>query len=181
MLNYLARAQLPPPYVLVAHSYGGTFARLFLQQRPDHVAGMVLVETGQETALDAKVEQQQYRKRLLGDRPLVVIRGNTLIGKWKQYEEAVAAESNGPSQGLLAQRELLDATGKEDERLKKAQLALSSNNRYIHIPDCGHNVIQQKPEAVAEEVRWVMENLSVIGNRPTTTRTIWRWLRSKFS
>ncbi|KAH6886833.1 Alpha/Beta hydrolase protein [Thelonectria olida] len=178
MLKYLKQARLSPPYVLIAHSYGGTFARLFLQQRSKDVAGMVLVETGQETELVHGLEQEQYKKRVLGDRPLVVVRGNTLIGKWKQYEEALAAaEGNVASPSLLAQKQLLDATDKEDERLKKAQLALSHRHRYVHIPDCGHNVVQQRPEIVAAEVRWVMDHLqrsnSSLDNRPS----VLRWLR----
>jgi pimeloyl-ACP methyl ester carboxylesterase len=33
-----------PPYVLVAHSFGGLVARLFASQYPDNVAGLVLVD-----------------------------------------------------------------------------------------------------------------------------------------
>ncbi|KAK6083876.1 hydrolase or acyltransferase (alpha beta hydrolase superfamily) [Seiridium cupressi] len=160
MLHYLEQHRLAPPYVLIAHSYGGTFAREFLQQRPHQVAGMVLAETGQETALDPKTEQQQYKKKILGDSPLSVIRANILIRKWKQYEEDVAAASSDAEGASLALRkQVLDATDKEDERLKKAQLALSRNHRYIHVPDCGHDVIEDRPEVVAAEVEWVMENL----------------------
>ncbi|KAH6645167.1 Alpha/Beta hydrolase protein [Truncatella angustata] len=176
MLEHLREAQLPPPYVLIAHSYGGTFAREFLQQRPDDVAGMVLVETGQETALDPKVEKRQYKKQILGNKPLVVIRGNTLIGTWKHYENAIAAAgSDADNPSLKAQKQLLDATDKEDERLKKAQLALSLNYRYVHLPDCGHGVVQQRPDVVAAEVRWVMEHLP-LGNGQSTRNTpsLWR-------
>jgi hypothetical protein len=162
MKAYLQKLRLPSPYVLIAHSYGGTFARLFLQRWPDDVAGMVLAETGQETALDPTMEQQQFRTQILGKKPLSVIRGNTLIGKWKQLEQARAtSDPNDPTSqaNLQAQRHFLGAVDKEDERLKRAQLALSSHGRYVHIQDCGHDVIDQKPGPVAEEVRWVMDNL----------------------
>ncbi|KAF4947862.1 hypothetical protein FSARC_13868 [Fusarium sarcochroum] len=158
MLQYLDENQLSPPYILVAHSYGGTFARLFLEQRPHQVAGMVLVETGQETAIDPDIEQRQYKTQVLGGKPLAVIRGNTLIAKWKQYQQALAVAGDAPNPTLIIQKQLLDATDKEDERLKRAQLQLSRNNRYIHIPDCGHGVIQHRPDAVKEAVCWVMEN-----------------------
>ncbi|KAJ4258093.1 hypothetical protein NW762_008233 [Fusarium torreyae] len=158
MLEYLDGNKIPVPYVLVAHSYGGTFARLFLERRPQQLAGMVLVETGQETAIDPEIEQRQYKAQILGIKPLVVIRGNTLIAKWKQYEQALAAEGNATNPTLMIQKQLLDATDKEDERLKKAQLQLSRNNRYVHIPDCGHGVIRDRPDIVKEAVCWVMEN-----------------------
>ena len=41
----LAAADLRPPYVLVAHSLGGLFARLYAQTFPDQVAGLVMVDT----------------------------------------------------------------------------------------------------------------------------------------
>jgi pimeloyl-ACP methyl ester carboxylesterase len=151
-------ADSPPPYVLVAHSYGGAFARHFLQVRSQDIAGMVMVETGQETSLDPEVERSQYQRQILGSRPLSVIRGNSLIDKYKALQ---ADESSGnPSATLEAQRKLLEQWDAEDERLKKAQLALSRNHRYVHVPCCGHNVIRDRPDVVSDEVRWVMEHLS---------------------
>ncbi|KAF4452599.1 alpha beta hydrolase protein [Fusarium austroafricanum] len=159
LLKYLDDEKLSESYVLVAHSYGGTFARLFLDKRPHQVAGMVLAETGQETAIDPEMEKRQYKKRIMGNKPLVVIRGNTLKWKQLQYEQALASEQNLASPTLTIQKQLLDATDKEDERLKKAQLQLSRNNRYMHLPDVGHGVIRETPEVVKEAIYWVMGRL----------------------
>ncbi|CAG9984047.1 unnamed protein product [Clonostachys byssicola] len=162
LLQYLAEMQLGPPYVLIGHSYGGNFAREFLQQRTSDVVGMVLAETGQETGLDPAMEARQYKRTILGTKPLSVIRANSMIGKMKQLEEKIRDAHgdeklendirNGPESAMV------DAWDKEDERLKKRQLDLSKNSRYLHIPDCGHHVIRDRPDAVAGEVRWVMEN-----------------------
>jgi pimeloyl-ACP methyl ester carboxylesterase len=176
LLEYLDSAQLSPNFVLIAHSYGGTFARLFLEQRPQQVAGMVLVETGQETAIDSQIEQRQYDNQILANKPLVVIRGNTLIGKWQEYNKAAAAWGSVSNPSLQIQKQLLDATDKEDERLKKAQLQLSRNNKYVHIPDCGHGVIGARPDVVRDAVCWVMEHLHTpedekSGKEPQNTKT----------
>lgn len=40
----LARASIPPPYVLVGHSLGGLFTLLYARTYPDHVVGLVLVD-----------------------------------------------------------------------------------------------------------------------------------------
>lgn len=40
----LSHAGLPPPYLLVAHSYGGLVSRLFAWRHPRDVAGIVLVD-----------------------------------------------------------------------------------------------------------------------------------------
>ncbi|KAL2678697.1 hypothetical protein Neosp_009448 [[Neocosmospora] mangrovei] len=178
ILWYLDQAKLPPPYVLIAHSYGGMFARLFLQRKHPDVAGVVLVETGQEAETGKGIEEKQYKSQILGNKPLVVIRGNTLIGKWKQYEEALAAAEGKASPSLIAQKQMLDAADKEDERLKKAQLALSRCHRYVHIPDCGHDVIQQRPEEVVKEVNWVMEHLQPPSEHSTVGLKALVWLRS---
>ncbi len=44
----LTAAKLPPPYVLVAHSYGGLVALLFARKYPDSVAGLVMVDAATE-------------------------------------------------------------------------------------------------------------------------------------
>src|SRR3990172_2738206 len=44
----LARSGVEPPYVLVGHSLGGLFVRLYAHEHPDQVAGMVLVDAVHE-------------------------------------------------------------------------------------------------------------------------------------
>lgn len=46
-LHALLRASgEPPPYVIVAHSYGGYLAELYARRYPDSVVGMVMVDAG---------------------------------------------------------------------------------------------------------------------------------------
>ncbi|MER6045969.1 alpha/beta hydrolase [Streptomyces sp. NPDC001793] len=44
----LRTAEVPGPYVLVGHSLGGLYARLYATRHPDEVAGLVLMETDHE-------------------------------------------------------------------------------------------------------------------------------------
>ncbi|WP_246232909.1 alpha/beta hydrolase [Usitatibacter rugosus] len=44
----LAAAGVPPPYILVGHSYGGMNIKLFAYQHPSEVAGMVFVDPSHE-------------------------------------------------------------------------------------------------------------------------------------
>jgi pimeloyl-ACP methyl ester carboxylesterase len=44
----LTAADVPGPYVLVAHSLGGAFARLYASTYPGDIAGLVLVDAWQE-------------------------------------------------------------------------------------------------------------------------------------
>ncbi len=48
----LARAHIPPPYVLVGHSFGGYNMRLFASLYPQDTVGLVLVDTPHENQID---------------------------------------------------------------------------------------------------------------------------------
>jgi pimeloyl-ACP methyl ester carboxylesterase len=47
----LLKTGVPPPYVLVGHSLGGMLVRVYANQYPDEVAGLVLVDTAPENSL----------------------------------------------------------------------------------------------------------------------------------
>lgn len=48
LVAMLAAVEARPPYVFVAHSFGGFIARIFVQRYPDEVGGVVLVDSAQE-------------------------------------------------------------------------------------------------------------------------------------
>jgi len=176
MLDYLRLHELNPPYVLVAHSYGGAFAKLFLHRRLKDVAGLVLVETGQEGGLSVEVRQFLNKRYALGDCPIVVIRGNSLIKHWKDLRVSeVAAESQEEKQRLREQRAWLEAADREDEKLKKSQLALSKNAKYVYLPDCGHGVVRESPEVVVEAVNWIMEQPTFTSTSKKSRSTVPFW------
>jgi len=47
----LAAANIPGPYILVAHSFGGIVSRLYAHLHPEQIAGMVLVDTTEEAVI----------------------------------------------------------------------------------------------------------------------------------
>jgi pimeloyl-ACP methyl ester carboxylesterase len=57
----LHRAQVPGPYVLAGHSFGGLYVRTFAARYPNEVAGMVLIDsTGASTADAATNDAGSY-------------------------------------------------------------------------------------------------------------------------
>jgi pimeloyl-ACP methyl ester carboxylesterase len=52
LYQLLQRGAIPPPYLLVGHSYGGLLVRVYAQQHPEHVCGLVLVDATPEAAVD---------------------------------------------------------------------------------------------------------------------------------
>lgn len=64
LLSLLREAGVPPPYVLVGHSFGGLVTRLFAARHPKTVAGLVLIEP----AIPGEWVQLSPEKRALVDR-----------------------------------------------------------------------------------------------------------------
>ena len=56
----LERAHIPGPYVMVAHSFGGMFVRLYASRYPDEVVGMVLVDALSEN-LRSELTPEQWK------------------------------------------------------------------------------------------------------------------------
>jgi pimeloyl-ACP methyl ester carboxylesterase len=58
----LEKAHIPPPYLLVGHSFGGLVIRAFAHERPDEVAGLVLVDP---VSIETWAKCSDPNKRLL--------------------------------------------------------------------------------------------------------------------
>ncbi len=73
----LNRAGVSGPYIFVGHSLGGFVARLYRQEHPDDVVGMVLVDAGHELEL----RQAEFRTFVnAGKTMLPAIRAMTILG-----------------------------------------------------------------------------------------------------
>ncbi len=53
----LEKLEIPEPYILVAHSAGCMYARIFASKYPDAVSGLILLDPGDKDVLDAFGEQ----------------------------------------------------------------------------------------------------------------------------
>ena len=58
---------------------------------------------------------------------------------------------------------MLERWEAEDEKMKKKQLLLSRRSRFAQVHNVGHHVIRDRPEAVVEEVKWVMQEIAASG------------------
>jgi len=73
----LGRAEIHGPYVLVGHSLGGLIVRLYHHDHPKEVAGIVLVDAGQELEL----HRPEFRAFVnSGKASLSLIRAMTILG-----------------------------------------------------------------------------------------------------
>lgn len=63
----LQNAHVAPPYVLVGHSFGGPFIRVFAGMYPNEIAGMVLVDPTQEEAIEWVRTRHNWHGKQEGD------------------------------------------------------------------------------------------------------------------
>ena len=176
MSDHLEQNQFTGPYILLAHSYGGAFAKHFLRLRRRDVAGMILVEAGKGGASD-EIDKYLKKTKYLDPQPISVIRGNSLIARWKTLTET--PEHNMESaEAIIAERTTwLEKWDEEDEKMEREQLQLSRNQRYVHLPDCGHHIVRDRPEVVLVEVQWVLDNIGAISELPKWWQRVIRSVR----
>jgi pimeloyl-ACP methyl ester carboxylesterase len=59
--NLLMAADLPSPYILVAHSWSGINARWYANQYPEEIAGMILIDAVHENKYE-QFEKNSFRR-----------------------------------------------------------------------------------------------------------------------
>jgi pimeloyl-ACP methyl ester carboxylesterase len=106
----LKAAKIPPPYILVGHSFGGITTRYYAAAYPGEVAGIVLVDgthqrflgeftLASERLSEPKVIADAKRLGSLGDRPLAVLtRGFSAGARWQQAQKDLAKLSTNAKQ-----------------------------------------------------------------------------------
>ncbi|HET6204156.1 MAG TPA: alpha/beta hydrolase [Planctomycetota bacterium] len=90
----LRAAAVSPPYVLVGHSFGGIYVRIFREEFPAEVVGMVLVDSSHE-------DMQMLVGRMGGKVHLVRPRGYS-DAEWERLFEPDPDEGKGPESARAA-------------------------------------------------------------------------------
>ncbi|KAE9366598.1 alpha/beta-hydrolase [Stipitochalara longipes BDJ] len=95
----LRSANLLPPYVVVAHSWGGILSREFLALRPEDIVGMVFVEANQERTLEVLDWRQLAQSDLLigvdSSDATGISHAHKLTGnEWRIYQDTEGTEQH---------------------------------------------------------------------------------------
>jgi pimeloyl-ACP methyl ester carboxylesterase len=171
----LHAAQVPGPYVLVAHSFGGLIGRLYASTYPKDVAGLVLIDSPTEYFFDALTIPQQEMWITANDNPPPIPNGEAFnfpatfaemraarpirripaivltSDKVFDYSEAVAAGKLGPEYAGFGSL-TFDAHVAAQRKLAKilhAKLVLDTHS--------GHYVFVEQPELVISSIRHVVD------------------------
>ncbi len=161
----LAKAGVKAPYVLVGHSFGGIYVRVFAEMYPKEVAGMVLLDPSQESFNDWL--KKNHPARLKDAQAQIAMAPEGVKAEDAatdaSYEEARAAKvPPGIFVTLLSATE--DETMPADARRlwiekHKEWIATVPGARHIVVEKTGHFIQAQQPKLVIDTIRQVVSQI----------------------
>jgi pimeloyl-ACP methyl ester carboxylesterase len=161
----LQTAHVAPPYVLVGHSLGGPFVRVFAGMYPDEIAGMVLIDPTQEEFIEwNKTRDSSHEERQ--------------DEEWKDIQAGLAQahESRVPPNvpvmlitaiGPHALPSFVTEKQKEEFKIVRPMWMKFHNewlekipgSRHIITENSGHGVPFEEPELVIRTIRDLVEDV----------------------
>jgi pimeloyl-ACP methyl ester carboxylesterase len=155
----LDTAGVKPPYVLVGHSFGGIYVRVFADMYPKEVVGLVLIDPSQESYNDWLKKNQAARLKESEAQIAKASEGVRAEGAAidASYEQALSARI--PPQTPVI---LLSAT--EDETMPAAArrlwiekheewISTVPGGRHVVVEKTGHFIQLQRPKLVIDTIR----------------------------
>jgi pimeloyl-ACP methyl ester carboxylesterase len=113
----LASQEIAPPYVLVGHSFGGTYMELFARAHPDETAGLVLVDSRPSDFL-AECESASLDECGVSASDVESI-GGVFADEYNAFSEATGEMADAGTFGAYPVRVMTatKSSGKSDERM----------------------------------------------------------------
>lgn len=167
----LAEADIPGPYVMVGHSFGGLVVRLYASMYPDDVVGLVLVDSAHEDYYAAAEQLMTPAQWDAFARPAVnpdypdLERIDTEASSTEMREAAVASPLRSMPLIVLTHGQPFDwgpdfpAAALEDlwPPLQEDLASLVPDARLVVAEESGHFIQVQQPGLVTEAIRQVVE------------------------
>ncbi|WP_296619972.1 alpha/beta hydrolase [Marivirga sp.] len=159
----LKKMNLPPPYILVAHSHGGIYAQYFALTNPQLLKGLVLVDSSTYQLLNWKrfkkytpsedvKNTEPFYYEALGITP------SLKMVKLEMIKKADAPLGNMPLSILTAEDEnelgyFTLAMMKDWRKFQKLLSKTSNKSTYVLVKDSGHFIQIDKPELVVKSIK----------------------------
>ncbi|MCJ1398710.1 hypothetical protein MMC11_001911 [Xylographa trunciseda] len=111
------------------------------------------------SSADALAAHKQFDRQVLGSHPVSVVKGST-IKELNAILEAATEIGNGTEEQRAQLAKVFETFDALEEKLQREQLRLSSQSRYFHAENSGHNVQVYEPDLVVDEIKWILESRS---------------------
>jgi pimeloyl-ACP methyl ester carboxylesterase len=157
----LQKLGIKPPYVMVGHSFGGIYVRVFADMYPNEVAGLVLIDPSQESFNDWLTKNQPDRlKAAEGD---IAKAGE---GVKAEYASVDASYSQARTAKLPKGIPVTLLTATEDDSMPaearkmwvekhKEWLATIPGSKHVVVEKASHFIQAQQPAVVIEAIKQV--------------------------
>ena len=158
----LQNAGIGPPYVLVGHSFGGIYVRVFADMYPKEVTGMVLIDPSQETFDDWTRMHKEAQRTDLDEQ----------IAKGSQGVRDESAEVNTSYQQARAAKVpagvlVILLTAMKDDTMPAAVrkvwvekhdewITKVAGGIHIKVENSGHFIQGEQPQVVIDAIRQVL-------------------------
>jgi pimeloyl-ACP methyl ester carboxylesterase len=163
----LTKAGIKPPYVLVGHSLGGPFVRVFAGLYPEEVVGLVLIDPSQEefaewiktqTSPNAK-EERAVEAAQLAQAPQGVRDESASVDITYQQARAAKLPPGIPVTLLTATQDAqMSAEARRMWTAKhKEWIATVAGGKLIVAEKSGHFIQVQEPQLVVDAIKQVVE------------------------
>lgn len=156
----LEKASVKPPYILVGHSFGGVYVRVFADMYPNEVAGLVLVDPSQEAFDDWTKKNATDQRKVEEGRISQAQQG--VRDEWQALDASYAqARASKVPKGIPVT--LISATRDESPMSPEAKkiwvekqkewLNTVPGSKHIITNKSGHFVQAEEPATVIEAIR----------------------------
>jgi pimeloyl-ACP methyl ester carboxylesterase len=159
----LQNAGIGPPYVLVGHSFGGIYVRVFADMYPKEVAGMVLIDPSQETFDDWTRTHQEAQRTALDEQ---IAKASQAVRDESaevptSYQQARAAKvpAGVPVILLTAMKDdtMPAAVRKVWAEKHEDWIAKVQGGKHIVVENSGHFIQAEQPQVVIDAIKQVVD------------------------
>ena len=175
LAHLLKLLEIPAPYIVVGHSYGGTVARLFAAMNPEDIAGLILEDCSHEDILEeqrkilkgADLEQLEKMVEMMSPEGPPQTETDCVRVSKQQLRDSpplpavpfVVITSGDRSKAMPP---MFSAQGKSDLitlglNLQKRLVALIPGGKHIVAEGVGHNIHVERPELLLEPIIEMLE------------------------
>lgn len=167
----LTNADVNPPYLLVGHSYGALFSRLFAATYPAEVDGLLLLDPWPEdydAELKSLVTAQQwttYESQLASDPD------NEVVDFPATYDEirvsgplpdvplVILTHGQAPTAACCPEGWPIDEQEQLWQEMESAMATLTSKGSERTVPGSGHMIHQARPDVVVAAIKALVDEL----------------------